>query len=772
MDSMARLKSVQEMAKERGGKCLSKKYVNSRKHLVFLCRQGHKWKATPESLAQGSWCQKCAFKSTAQKNSYTIEDMQDVALRMGGSCLSKEYKGIQGDLKWRCERGHIFNKRATYVVSGKWCPDCSGAPKKTTIEDLHQLAKQRGGKCHSTKVATGRDYVLWECSEGHKWKAWPEAIKRGGWCRKCSIKSRSRSQMLSIETMKEIAKRRGGKCIDTIYRGANLKIKWECAEGHQWSSTPASVKNGTWCPTCSKNNLGERIVRTVFESMFGVRFSHAFPKWLVNTNGRVMELDGYNEELSLAFEHHGKQHYSRVEFFHLNDGDFEKRKRDDRAKKRICKTRGITLIEIPQVGSKVKIDDLPDYILQRTPRAIRPKIDDFDQFWKDMDWREVYSPSTRRQYDELSVLAKQNGGELVSKRYLGSTVPLTWRCSAGHEWEAPPPRVKSGTWCKKCRLRESGLRARDKTDSILTELISKKGGSFSSTRSIDRPNMISIKCKAGHAWRANRHSILAGSWCPHCAGIAPVEFAVIDEIVQKLGGKIRNPKNYRSGSSRITVTCKNGHSWETTGLNLKSGAWCRSCTGLAKKTIEVFVNIARDRGGECLSKTYVNSKSKLKFRCKNGHIWNSIGSSILRGHWCRMCAADVSGRTRMAKIDQFKKIATNNGGKCISTKYSGAHAKLQWECKFGHRWRSTPNSVKRGTWCPTCAVVVNGHRKRSSITDMQEIAALRGGFCLSKKYVNAHSKLKWECRLGHRWEGTPNNIKNGRWCPTCRQKTS
>ena len=36
-----------------------------------------------------------------------------------------------------------------------------------------------------------------------------------------------------------------------------------------------------------------------------------------------------------------------------------------------------------------------------------------------------------------------------------------------------------------------------------------------------------------------------------------------------------------------------------------------------------------------------------------------------------------------------------------------------------------------------------------SIEEMQEIARKRGGKCLSKKYINAHTKLEWQCANGH-----------------------
>jgi len=41
------IKEMQEIAESRGGKCLSKEYVNNYTKLKWQCDEGHTWKATP-----------------------------------------------------------------------------------------------------------------------------------------------------------------------------------------------------------------------------------------------------------------------------------------------------------------------------------------------------------------------------------------------------------------------------------------------------------------------------------------------------------------------------------------------------------------------------------------------------------------------------------------------------------------------------------------------------------------------------------------------------
>jgi hypothetical protein len=59
-----------------------------------------------------------------------------------------------------------------------------------------------------------------------------------------------------------------------------------------------------------------------------------------------MELDGFSEELSLAFEYQGYQHYQRAHF-HRTEDQFKWQLQRDAEKRTLCLRQGVTLIEVP-----------------------------------------------------------------------------------------------------------------------------------------------------------------------------------------------------------------------------------------------------------------------------------------------------------------------------------------------------------------------------------------------------------------------------------------
>jgi hypothetical protein len=113
------------------------------------------------------------------------------------------------------------------------------------------------------------------------------------------------------------------------------------------------------------DSKGEMECRKCLVEIFGKPFNKSRPDFLRNpvTGGMYnLELDCYNEDLKLAVEYNGIQHYKYTPFFHKTQDSLLIQKYKDDMKKRICKENGIVLIEVPYT---IKLDKIKEYIVSQ-----------------------------------------------------------------------------------------------------------------------------------------------------------------------------------------------------------------------------------------------------------------------------------------------------------------------------------------------------------------------------------------------------------------------
>jgi hypothetical protein len=497
------IEEMQNRAKKFKGKCLSKEYINAKEKLQWQCRVGHVWLATPDSIKSGNWCPHCA--GNAKKS---IDDMKILAQERNGKCLSKSYVNAHSLLKWRCEFGHVWEAASTNVIKGSWCPFCSvekiSSSQRLDLSTLIKVATKKGGSLLSTEYLNNRSKLIWRCAEDHEFEMSAGLVRRGAWCSICSG-----NLIDTIENMQKIAKERFGECLSRKYINARKKLKWRCNLGHTWSATPTNIKRGQWCPDCSKG-LSERICRAYFEQLLGKKFPISYPNWL-KIDGRQLQLDGYCAALNLAFEHHGVQHYREIDFFHRTKYAFKRSRIYDDEKKRLCKLHGVILIEVPALFVRVKLEDLRAYVLEqlglngyKVPAKNRNK---------EIDFSGVYSLDKLNKYREY--LAELDY-KLITKYYLGASQKHVHECPFGHRWESSPNRVqRRGQGCPVCVYAKSNALTFDGIVG-LHEFAMQKGGKCLSKLRRSFNSKLSWQCNEGHTWEAYFANLIYGSWCQKC----------------------------------------------------------------------------------------------------------------------------------------------------------------------------------------------------------------------------------------------------------------
>ena len=425
----------------------------------------------------------------------------------------------------------------------------------------------------------------------------------------------------SLAEMKLIASQRGGKCLSKKYVGFKRKLKWACNEKHLWETTPELVFRGHWCIYCKKWR-SENVCRMYFEYIFGVKFNSAKPVWLKNpsTGGRL-ELDGYNDELGIAFEYQGLQHFQDTGKFNINLS-LSKRILYDNLKLQLCEKNNVKLIVIPFT---INYDKMADYIytqctllgikLEKEIASI--KIDLFGAY-------------THQELNIMKAYARGKGGKCLSTSYINSKTKLKWQCSKGHIWDTIPNIIQQGKWCPTCGGRKK------LTLSEIQNLATKKGGSCLSKAYVNANTKMRWKCKNDHIWDTPPINIIHGSWCPRCA-IKKYTIVEINKLVESKGGLCIS-QQYTDSLTKLEWQCKEGHKWKALLYNIKNGGWCPICAGVKRYKIEDMHKLALSKGGQCLSDAYKGVFTKLNWQCKENHTWYAAPNHIIEGTWCPFCS--------------------------------------------------------------------------------------------------------------------------------------
>jgi len=105
-----------------------------------------------------------------------------------------------------------------------------------------------------------------------------------------------------------------------------------------------------------KMSSGELRCKIYLEKIFNKPFNKIRPNFLKNNvTGYNLELDLYNEELGLAVEYNGEQHYKYTKGVHKNYEHFLNQKYRDEIKKMLCFKNNIVLIEVPFKVKEIEI---------------------------------------------------------------------------------------------------------------------------------------------------------------------------------------------------------------------------------------------------------------------------------------------------------------------------------------------------------------------------------------------------------------------------------
>lgn len=375
---------------------------------------------------------------------------------------------------------------------------------------------------------------------------------------------------------------------------------------------------------------------------------------------------------------------------------------------------------------------------------------------------------TRYILEDCLNTAKLKKGVCLSTEYKSTTVKMIWKCEKNHQWSTTYKIIKKGSWCPECaktisRIKRKGTKNRTITIEYCRTLAEEKKGKCLSKKYKSGVNLL-WECEKKHQWESRIDRVQRGRWCCDCYLLKvkpPIEKYKIYAISK--GGECLSDK-YIDSKTKLKWKCKRNHIWES---KPRTDFWCRECFIIDSYiiTIEDCKQFALNNQGKCLSMEY-KSGYKILWECEKNHQWESVFNGNKYTGWCRDC---INIKQIKYTIDDCIISAIKKDGECLSKEFNNVGTSMQWKCKKGHIFKTRYAHILEGSWCKTCW----GIDQRLGLLECIDWAKKLDGECLSTEYVNKDTKMKWKCKKDHIWIATFGSLRSmNSWCPYCSKSRS
>ena len=211
-----------------------------------------------------------------------------------------------------------------------------------------------------------------------------------------------------------------------------------------------------------------------------------------------------------------------------------------------------------------------------------------------------------------------------------------------------------------------------------------------------------------------------------------LKYKLLNDVCTSNGGKLLTKNSTKVNTiTKLKYSCKKGHKWETTYHSVLKGTWCEECRRVEKiekirikqinKILPKLTKFLKKKGGILLNGYYINQNSKFKFKCKEGHIFETRPDTIInRGNWCDKCSRkEKIERERILNGTKIKielnKVVKKNKGEILEEEYININSKFKFKCKEGHIWETRPYLIIKGHWCSNCSHKINIDKQRGNI---------------------------------------------------------
>lgn len=237
-------------------------------------------------------CPECAAKNRHTTRLSNEEFLRRLQKAHPGYAALEEYKTSHTKIAFKCDKGHVFKAKPADIIGqrGTGCRICAVNRQRTTQEEfLKRLQKVHPGYMALEEYKSIHTKIKFKCNKGHIFEAEPNSIiNRGECCRICAFEKLRQSQIMPKDQfIQKLQQSNPTIKLISPYTKSSDRMQFKCIKcGHIWKTggTHLIGNNPNGCPNCAKVRmlptlkLGPESIK-ISKEEFAQRVHQAYPKW-------------------------------------------------------------------------------------------------------------------------------------------------------------------------------------------------------------------------------------------------------------------------------------------------------------------------------------------------------------------------------------------------------------------------------------------------------------------------------------------------------------
>ena len=321
-------------------------------------------------------------------------------------------------------------------------------------------------------------------------------------------------------------------------------------------------------------------------------------------------------------------------------------------------------------------------------------------------------------YEQVKSYIENYDYKLLSSEYHRNSEKLEMKCPNGHTCWISFSNFKRGKRCKTCSRLSGNKKKRTSYEYVVSfieyydyRLMTPKEN-YSTTS-----GEINLICPKGHEFKSTFNRFKSGHRCPMCAVEKrkiqqKLTYEDVKSYIEDNDYRLLS-KYYQNAHQKLKLICPKGHEIDITWNDFKNGCGCVYCYRENQRlklrdSYEYIKSYIESYGFNLLSENHVNSNTRLKIECSEGHVFLRSFSYFKRNGTCPKCSDLISTSWPEIEIGNYVKSLTSefvelNNRTEIKNPYTGYFLELDvWIPKInkaiefnGRYWHNKNDDIKK-----------------------------------------------------------------------------